>query len=42
MDAGEYDHAAKLATEAIAQAVVRYLHEAMLEKEDRQEENGFT
>jgi len=32
MDAGEYDNAAKLANEAIAEAVARYIHEAMLEK----------
>jgi hypothetical protein len=38
MDAGEYDHAAKLADEAISEAVARYLHDAMLEKEERQEE----
>ena len=39
MDAGEYDNAAKLASEAIAEAVARYHHDAMLEKEQRQEEN---
>jgi len=39
MDAGEYDHAAKLADEAIAEAVARYIHDAMIEKEQRQEEN---
>jgi hypothetical protein len=39
MDASEYDHAAKLADEAITEAVARYLHDAMLEKEQRQEEN---
>jgi hypothetical protein len=38
MDAGEYDHAAKLADEAISEAVARYLHDATLEKEERQEE----
>jgi len=38
MDAGEYDHAATLANEAITEAVARYLHDAMLEKEERQEE----
>jgi len=35
MDAGEYEHAARVADEAIAEAVARYLHEAMLEKEER-------
>jgi hypothetical protein len=39
MDAGEYDHTAKLADEAISEAVARYLHDAMLEKEQRQEES---
>jgi len=38
MDAGEYDHSAKLANGAINEAVARYLHDAMLEKEERQEE----
>ena len=33
----EYEHAATVADEAIAEAVARYLHEAMLEKEERQE-----
>ena len=40
-DAGEYDHAAKLANEAIAETVARYIHEAMLEKEEQQEEIGW-
>jgi hypothetical protein len=39
MDASEYDHPAKLADEAITEAVARYLHDAMLEKEQRQEGN---
>lgn len=39
MDAGEYDHAAKLADEAITEAVARYIHDAMIEKEQRQEES---
>ncbi len=39
MDASEYDTAAKLADEAIAEAVARYLHDAMIEKEQRQEES---
>ena len=39
MDASEYDHAAKLANEAITEAVGRYLHDAMIEKEQQQEEN---
>ena len=39
MDAGEYDHAAKLADEAIAEAVGRYLHDAIIEKEQRHEES---
>jgi len=42
MDASEYDHAANLANEAITEAVARYLHDAMLEKEERQEENDIT
>jgi hypothetical protein len=42
MDAGEYDNAAKIANEAIAEAVVRYIHEAMLEKEERQEGSDLT
>ena len=37
MDAGEYEHAATVADEAITEAVARYLHEAMLEKEEQQE-----
>ena len=39
MDASEYDHSAKLANEAITEAVARYLHDLMIEKEQRQEEN---
>ncbi len=38
MDAGEYDHAATLANEAITEAVARYLLDAMLGKVERQEE----
>jgi hypothetical protein len=38
MDASEYDQAAKIANEAVAEAVGRYLHDAMIEKEQRQEE----
>ncbi len=37
MDAGEYEHAATVANEAINEAVARYLHVAMLEKEEQQE-----
>jgi hypothetical protein len=37
MDAGEYEHAATVANEAITEAVARYIHDAMLEKEERQE-----
>jgi len=37
MDASEYDHVAKLADEAITEAVARYLHDAMLEKDEQQE-----
>jgi hypothetical protein len=33
----KYTRAARIADEAIAEAVARYLHEAMLEKEERQE-----
>ena len=39
MDASEYDNAAELANEAITEAVARYLHDLMIEKEQRQEEN---
>ena len=39
MDASEYDNAAKLANESITEAVARYLHDLMIEKEQRQEEN---
>ena len=39
MDASEYDHAAKLANEVITEAVARYLHDFMIEKEQLQEEN---
>jgi hypothetical protein len=38
MDADEYARAATFADEAIAEAVGRYLHEAMLEEEERREE----
>jgi hypothetical protein len=41
MEAGEYDHAAKLADEAITEAVARFVHEAILEKERRQEESDL-
>jgi hypothetical protein len=37
MDAGEYEYAAIVADETITEAVARYLHEAMLEKEEQQE-----
>ena len=36
MYASEYEHAATVADETITEAVARYLHEAMLEKEERQ------
>jgi hypothetical protein len=39
MDAGEYDQAAKLANEAITEAVTRYLHDVLLEREERQAGN---
>jgi hypothetical protein len=42
MDADEYDRAAKLADEAINEAVARYLHDAMLEKEECQAGNEPT
>ena len=38
IDAVEYDNVAKLADEAISEAVARYLHDAMIEKVERQEE----
>jgi hypothetical protein len=37
MEADEYARAAAVADEAIAEAVGRYLHEAMLEEEERRE-----
>jgi hypothetical protein len=37
MDADEYARAARLADEAIAEAVGRYLHEALLEEEERRQ-----
>jgi len=40
MDADEYARVAAVADEAIAEAVGRYLHEAMLEEEERQEGSG--
>jgi hypothetical protein len=39
MDAGEYDQVVKLANEAITEAVTRYLHDALLEREERQAGN---
>jgi hypothetical protein len=39
LQATEYDHAAKLADESITEAVGRYIHGAMIEKEQLQEEN---
>ncbi|HZF40900.1 MAG TPA: hypothetical protein VE715_18910 [Blastocatellia bacterium] len=42
MRAGEYDYAAKIANEAITEAVARFVHEAILEKEQRQEESDIT
>jgi hypothetical protein len=39
MDASEYDDAAKLANEAVTEAVARYLHDLIIEQEQRQEEN---
>jgi hypothetical protein len=39
MEADEYARAATVAEGAIAEAVGRYLHEAMLEEEERQEGN---
>jgi len=38
MDADEYARAATVADEAIAEAVGRYLHEAMLEEEEQPED----
>jgi len=38
IDADEYARAATVADEAIAEAVGRYIHEAMLEEEERREE----
>jgi len=42
MDAGEYDHACSVANEAITEAVARYLHDAYLEKTERQAESELT
>ena len=39
IDAVEYDNVAKLANGAITEAVARYLHDAIIEKEQRQEES---
>jgi len=39
MDAGEYEHATTVANGAITEAVGRYIHDAMLEKEERREGN---
>jgi hypothetical protein len=39
MDAGEYDPASKLANEAITEAIARYVHDAMIEKEELREES---
>lgn len=38
LDADEYINAGRAANQAIAEAVARYLHDAMLEKEERREE----
>jgi hypothetical protein len=40
MDASEYDHVAKLADEAITEAIARHIHDALLEKEQREEGNN--
>ena len=40
MDAGEYDNAAKLANEAIAEVLARYIHDPLLEKEQWQVGNN--
>ena len=39
IDAGEYEHAAAVANEAITEAIERYLHEVMIEMENRQAGN---
>ena len=39
MDAGEYDPASKLSNEAITEAVTRYVHDTMIEKEELREES---
>jgi hypothetical protein len=39
MDAGEYEHAATVVNEAITEAIERYLHEVMIEMENRQARN---
>ena len=42
MDAGEYEHAARVSDEAISETVARYLHDAILEREKRLEGNELT
>jgi len=39
MDSGECEHAAAVANEAITEAIERYLHEVMIEMENRQAGN---
>jgi hypothetical protein len=41
MDASEYNDAAKLANEAVTEAVARYLHDLMIEKAQRRVENDL-
>jgi len=40
MDASEHDHVARLADEAINEAVARHIHDSLLEKERREEGNN--
>src|SRR5262245_5337776 len=42
LDAGEYEHAGTVANDAIAEAVARYLDDALLEKTERQAVGRFT
>jgi len=42
LDAAEYDYVAAEADQAIAEAVGRYLHDAMLEKEEGQADEELT
>src|SRR5262245_4015316 len=42
LDAGEYEPAAAAANEAIAEAVARYLHDALIEEENQQSDDSHS